>query len=361
MSCDVVAGLLAAGYLPPRDSGYPCIARKQADVSNADRATAQTVAWICELINESVPAPAVQAFARGAVRTWRGGPLYRAANPDDQRMRACSVWFAVKSAMHFVEHADQIRALLNESDQLQLLIRPDVLLSSAHPAGDCAVYAPLVCACLGALGIAWEIITVACDPREPDVYSHVYARAVLDSGQRIPLDASHGKYPGWEVPREHTLRKQVWDESGTPIDDVAPARPLGQYRTVPRVWPRTLGLGQILDATGTDIGATVGEDLSTNPALVIPPPAPTPTTGFNWDQALAGFLGQGINLAGKVVAPTTTIVRGPGGQLFYQTPAGSQTPLTAGTLLTSGGSNWLLIGGAVIAGVLVLSAMKGRR
>jgi hypothetical protein len=349
---------------------------------------------MAQLTAESIGTPRLHRFARKCAVTWRGGPNYRGRPVywDDQRQLACSVWYGVNSSMKFVEHSEQIRALLNESDQLQLLISPDLLLRSKRPAGDCAVYTPLVCAALGTLGIHYEFVTLACDPRDPDLYSHIYARAVLRDGSRIPLDASHGKYPGWEVPREHQIRKQVWDEAGNPIPDEQP-RPvahLGQYSRVRRVMPRRIvGMGQIEDSSTTtlnipgysiDPGAIPPVDTSGSStvlsypgmptgtpsgyAIATPVTAPTfPTSpGFNWDAWLGNFLNQGVQLAGKVVAPTTTLIRGPGGQLYYQAPAssaGAALP-AAGLLTATGGGNWLLIGGAVVIGIVLLSSLSKR-
>ena len=341
------------------------------------------------LTAESIGTPRLHNFARKSAITWRGGPAYRgrAVNWDDTRQLACSVWYGVHSSMRFVDHAEQIRALLNERDQLQLLISPDVLLRKARPAGDCAVYTPLMCAALGTLGIHYEFVTLACDPREPDLYTHVYARAILPDGSRIPLDGSHGKYPGWEVPREHQIRKQVWDEAGEPVADAAPRPyvPLGQYRHVRRVMPRRLvslrpkGLGQVelgdstttlsypgipTDGSVTTLGypGMPADGSGGGYAIATPINAPTiPTSqGFNWDAWLGNALNQGIKLAGQVVAPQTTLVRGPGGQLYYQAPASSGAALPAAGVLSSGGGSWLLIGGAVLVGVVLLSSMGKR-
>jgi hypothetical protein len=366
-SCDAIAGMLSAGLLPWRDSGYECLIREQSDLSNPDRATAQTIARMAQLTAESIGTPRLHNFARKSAHTWRGGPAYkgRAINWEDDKQLACSEWYGVHSSMKFVEHSAQIRTLLNETDQLQLLISPDLLLTKRRPAGDCAVYTPLICAALGTLGIHYEFVTLACDPREPDLYTHVYARAVLRDGSRLPLDASHGKYPGWEVPREHQIRKQVWDEAGNPIEDRQPypVPHLGQYSRVRRVMPRRIvGMGQVEpDSIGTDIGTITGTDIALNPPPLSLPPvmtAPAPPS-FNWDQALATFLGQGIKLAGQVVAPQTTLIRGPGGQLYYQAPAstGGAVP-AAGILSPYGGGNWLLIGGAVVIGIIALSALS---
>lgn len=386
MSCEAIAGLIRSGRLPWRPDGYECITREQSDVTNPDRATAQTIRRMAVLTSESIATPRLQKFARKSAVTWRGGPAYRgrAVDWDDQRQLAASVWYGVNSSMKFVEHSQQIRALLNETDQLQLLISPDVLVRKRRPAGDCAIYTQLVCAALGTLGVHYEFVTLACDPREPDLYTHVYARAVLADGSSIPLDASHGKYPGWEVPREHQIRKQVWDEAGEPVEDRAPRpfAPLGQYRQVRRVMPRRLvglrppGLGQVDTTTlnypgmPTDTGSVtvlnypgMPTDTGSVTTLNYPgvPGTAAPGPSFNWDAWLGNFLNQGVKLAGQVVAPQTTLIRGPGGQLYYQAPASSGAALPATSILATGtGGNWLLIGGAVVAAILLLSSMGKR-
>lgn len=393
LTCDQVAGLLAAGRLAHRPQGYPCLERYQADEVNSDQATAQTIRVMCRQIRESISMSIVQKTAERAVEQWRGGPLYtrRKFDATDERMIACSVWFAAKHTVKFREHAEQIKALLNEQDQLQLLIRPDVLLGMRTPSGDCAVFTPLICAMLGALEIKYEIITLACDPRQPEVFSHVFARAVTNDGHYIPLDASHGRYPGWEVPREHQIRRQVWSSDGEPIEDAAPpVAKLGQYWHRPpvhRVWPRRLGMGRgmgqvdvttlnypgmatipdnsygdfpVTDTNSIDPSiAPPGTSVTTLNYPGMPSPAASTSTPFNWNAFLAGAVTQGINLAGRVVAPQTTLIRGPGGQLYYQTPAGSAaaSPLTTTLLGGSSGGSWLLIGGAVLVGVIALSAL----
>jgi hypothetical protein len=380
MSCDQVSGLVSLGYLPWRDDGYPCITREQTDPRNPDEGTAKTTRRMAQLTAESIGTPRLHNFARRSAVTWRGGPLYkgRAINWEDQRQLACSVWFGVNSSMRFVEHSEQIRALLNESDQLQLIISPDVLLKAKRPEGDCAIYTTLVCAALATLGIHYEFVTLACDPREPHLFTHVYARAVLNDGSRIPIDASHGKYPGWEVPLHHQIRKQVWDEAGHPIEDRQPypVAHLGQYSRVRRVMPRRIvGMGQVDQVDVTQEGYPVTVDTSGSgpyagapynfpdiTGIAVPYPTGTATTGVNWNQQIANLLNQGVKLAGQVVAPQTTLIRGPGGQLYYQAPASSGGALPAGALLTptGGGGTLLLIGGAVVIGILLISQLGKR-
>jgi hypothetical protein len=72
-------------------------------------------------------------------------------------------------------------------------------------------------------GVPFEIRVVAARPDDPQRFSHVYGRAVLGDRWRLPLDASHGKYPGWQVPANRQFRVQVYDSEGNPIQDQARA------------------------------------------------------------------------------------------------------------------------------------------
>lgn len=70
--------------------------------------------------------------------------------------------------------------------------------------GDCDDFSMYEACCLKSLGIPCSFVTVAADSREPRLFSHVYVVAFPrdpQTGQRfrLPLDASHGEYPGWET------------------------------------------------------------------------------------------------------------------------------------------------------------------
>lgn len=364
------------------------VTRYQSDLGNPDNATAETVALMCGQVRGTLRDPMVRAAALDAVRRFRGGPLYAAARIDPQKSPAAqceSVWWWAKHVLRFVHHDGLIQLWFSERDQLQLLIAPDLLLRMGEPRGDCAIYTMLVCAMLQALGIQYEIVTAAVDPRVPDEFSHVYPRAVLPSGRRLVLDASHGQYPGWEVPRQHIIRKQVWSSEGSPIADEAPQwGGLHAYNprpTRPRL-PRMLtlvpgvpfsnerqrsGLGRYSRGLGDDTSTTtidpsiIAGDVNTpitNLVTSFPAP-PSPTPGVNWGGVLGNLLNQWTGIAGRVIAPTSTIQSGPGGT-FIQTPAG--TPLPTGALLTPtlAGSSLtplLLLGGGLLV-VMMLANKK---
>ena len=182
---------------------------------------------MCNLIHESAKDPLISQYALEAVRQWRGGAQFASTGQDalsDPLAIAESIWWWCKHSMTFVHHSKQILVWLGERDQLQLLIEPSVLVRMNAMEGDCAIYSMLICAMLEALGIDWELQTLATNPGQPDIYNHVFLRVVLPDGRRIPFDCSHGKYPGWRVPENNVLRSQVWDESGAAIPDVRSIR-----------------------------------------------------------------------------------------------------------------------------------------
>lgn len=350
--------------------------RYQSDLNNPDRATAQTIELMCRMIDQAAGDAVVGEAARDAVRRFRGGPLYALTGRDPFASAGAiaeSVWWWAKHTLRFVHHDGMIRVWFNERDQLQLLIGPDLLLRTNDWKGDCAIYTMLICAMLRALGVRFEIVTVAANPHEPDIFGHVYPRAVLPDGGRLALDASHGAYPGWQVPREHTLRSQIWDESGNPVPDQAPRfKGLHAYQVYPQ-YPkmparltllqggrrrRGRGLGQI------DLGYTAPDTSPFSGAPVTPTdvvgyaPGSVPSSGFNLGSTIGNLLTAWTQIGSKVIAPTTSITSGPGGTQIV-TPAGASVP--AGGLVTSGlaaGSGWFIV---ALGGLLLVLLLANRR
>lgn len=360
----------AGGFAPPDPQAVALLARPEAahfrsvpSSPNSDQATAQTIGIMCRHIEDASRDPLVRRAAVDAPLRFRGGP---APSLNSAVNLASSDWWWVKHALQFIHHEYLIRQWLHEADQLQLLIPPEVVLRMREPQGDCAVFTMLVCALLRCQGIPYEVVTVATNAGEPRVFSHVYARAVIGD-LRLPLDASHGDYPGWQVPSRDIFRIQVWDASGNPIKDTdARYSGLHGYRGLRGV---RRGLG---DAPGCN-------DYDWNPALCAQadvseggsyvPPAGTPSTivptgaspsgGFNIGSTLTSLLGQWTKIAGNVIAPTVSYTRGPNGQIIYNAPANAAGAVPA-SILGGSGSSWLIIAGVLVAGVVAVKAMSGK-
>jgi len=317
-------------------------------------ATARTVALMCDQVATSARDPLVGRAAVQAVRQFRGGPEFASTGRDpfaDSQAIASSVWWWVKTNLKFVHHSALLLAWFGE-DQLQLLISPDVLLRSPRKVGDCAIYSELAAALLVANGVDYEFVTVAVNPSQPEVFSHVYVYAVLPDGRRFPLDASHGDYPGWQVPAADVSRVQVWNSAGHPVADRG-SRFDGLHNYMRR------GMGDGPESVQLPYFAdTNAQPWAVDPASTYAPPAAAP--GVDWGSILGSQLSKWTQIAGNVIAPQTNLVRGPNGQLMYSAPASSPTSAFPTSLLASGvgGGSILLYGGLALGAVLLFSSLK---
>jgi transglutaminase-like putative cysteine protease len=129
------------------------------------------------------------------------------------------VFWWVKSRLRFV-HDEDLAAPWGSADIVEVLIRPrDMYSLDALRRGDCDDYVMMGAAMLARLGIAVHFVTVAAEPDDPGRFSHVYL-AAYPGGVRIPLDASHGPRPGWEVSR-------VWRRREWPVRESALGKVVG--------------------------------------------------------------------------------------------------------------------------------------
>jgi transglutaminase-like putative cysteine protease len=169
--------------------------------------TEQTVRKMCEHIRAALQDPIVQDVAARSTA--------RSVSPAD---KLAALWLWVKHHVKFVHDDVLTRQLFNEADHFELLISPPVLLRMKEPRGDCDDFTMLIDALCLAAGFDVGIVTLACDRRRPREYSHVYGCAWLP-GVMCPMDVSHGKYPGWEVPRRDVQRKTIWSIDGKMLAD----------------------------------------------------------------------------------------------------------------------------------------------
>jgi len=84
----------------------------------------------------------------------------------------------------------------------EVLIRPVDLLAMESPGGDCDDFSMLAAAMLLRAGETCSYVTIAADPRNTDLYSHVYVEV-----NGMALDASHGPWFGWAAPAVGKTRR----------------------------------------------------------------------------------------------------------------------------------------------------------
>lgn len=341
--------------------------RYQADLNSSDRATAQTVSVMAEQIHKAAGDPLVKQSARDAVKQWRGGPLFGMSGRDpfaDALALAESCWWYAKHNVKFVHHNELIAVWFNEHDQLQLLISPEILVRMNRMQGDCAIYTMLIAAMLEALGVSWEIVTAAVNPRQPEVFSHVWPRVILPDGRRVDLDASHGDYVGWHVPNNRIYKVQVWDSSARPAADRPQFNGLHGYRMAGMGDDTTDFTPAPSQDTVVDLTKLYPGGIDTGGGSAFPTvSAGGPSSGFNWGSFVGNLANQWTQIGSRVLAPSTTYQRNADGSVSLVTPGSS--PVLSGSVLsgggTMGGNTLLWVGGGLVALVVVASMFaKGR-
>lgn len=162
-----------------------------------DTQVAQTIALMQQYVQEDSASPALQA---DVMRAWKSddpiADTFAYLRRDGER------------GMRFVRD-EQTGAPFEQGPEgwrpvIETLMRPADQVAVPNPQGDCDDFAMYGAAHLKARGVPVSFATVAADQKAPAIYSHVYLVAYPEtgefSGQRVPLDLSHGAYPGWEVP-----------------------------------------------------------------------------------------------------------------------------------------------------------------
>ena len=219
---------------------------------DTDTSTRQTIAKMCEYIAAGVSDPVCQWWAAQARERWKP--------PGADASQLCwGVWWLVKHAIKFAKDEPRLFQI-GEPEALDLLIAPAVLVRDPAPKEDCDGFTMLVCCLLKILGIPSVIVTVAADPSDSERWSHVFPMAQL-GGANLPMDCSHGKFPGWMVPREHITRWQAWDLNGNPVQ-AFPAQStntlhgyLPRGSSMRRTHRRRRGVGQV-DTSGIDLSGS---------------------------------------------------------------------------------------------------------
>lgn len=117
------------------------------------------------------------------------------------------VWDRVKPFIQFKQDTDIAEALHTKDPRkwnvVETIIRPadQAMLIESRGQGveDCDGFTNYGACILTALGIPCTLATVAAEPDRPREFTHIYVVAYVN-GERIPMDMSHGPYPGWECP-----------------------------------------------------------------------------------------------------------------------------------------------------------------
>jgi transglutaminase-like putative cysteine protease len=124
--------------------------------------------------------------------------------PRWRKARAVFDW--IKPRIRFMTDESILRRYYGLGPDVELLQKPELLLLFRR--GDCDCFSMLTCSMLQCARVPCRLVTIAADSDTPGRYSHIYAAAVLESGELLPLDTSHGPQVGWEAP--WCYRRQEW-------------------------------------------------------------------------------------------------------------------------------------------------------
>jgi hypothetical protein len=168
----------------------------------ADGQVRETLRKIAGTILEDASDPLILEDAQNALQMGNGCPIQ-------------GVWNWIKPRIRFQQDEDSARKLQVSDpripDVIEVLIRPADqawLIRMNRGFEDCDGFVHYGACLLVALGVPVRMVTVSADTDAPSRFSHVYLASYLN-GQRVPLDLSHGEYPGWECP--NTGRVKEWD------------------------------------------------------------------------------------------------------------------------------------------------------
>jgi hypothetical protein len=319
-------------YIAPAST--PIVKEKTPAAADTNTATEQTVSKMCDYIAQSVADPVVKLWASRAFAFGQG-------RRDPMAMCWGTYWL-VKHAIKFARDEPRLFRL-GEGDALDMLIAPAVLVRMAMPQEDCDGFTMLICALLENLGVPWCIVTVAADRNDPDRWSHVFPMALFPDGSNIAMDASHGRFPGWMVPKADIFRWQAWDKNGAPID-VRPNRAPALHGYIPRGRPMRMRRGMGQDDT-TPISFFGGDPIAMPPVNPVPIDMPTPASPSPID-----YLPGGGAITPTPTTPSSTfnltsffsnlVNQAAGVAKVAELPAGSYittNPLTGAQTISTGG------------------------
>lgn len=163
-----------------------------------------TIAKLCRYLLADAQSPIIGEFAGRALELGQGDPIL-------------GCWHLIKSSLRFQQdEASAARLHVLDpriKDVVEVLIRPvdQALLIKLRGQGfeDCDGFELFGGCLLYRMGIPCSLVTVSAEPEEPNRFTHVYIAAYPQGreGPRVPLDFSHGAYPGWECPNAGRLKE----------------------------------------------------------------------------------------------------------------------------------------------------------
>jgi len=171
-------------------ASYAAHTIKSEPLLEGDEGTAQTIAWIRELVEQGKKDPVVNRFT---------GTLLRRAGvrPYDDAGEIRAIFEGVLRHVRFTKDPEGKEVLRPARTTLEWGF------------GDCDdINAILLPSMLGTVGYRTRIVTIASHPAAPEQFTHVYCE-VYFRGKWVALDAAR-RDTKIGVPPSHHFRKRVW-------------------------------------------------------------------------------------------------------------------------------------------------------
>lgn len=172
---------------------------------NADGQVRSTIGDMVRFIRQDACSPAIQEEAQTMLVLGNGDPnksVYNLLKPSIKFKRDEQI--ADELEVDDDRKRDTIEVLIRPLDQLWLKKYRGVGV------GDCDCFHMYAACLLTALGVPCSLVTISADQERPWEFSHVYLASYWN-GVRMPLDISHGEFPGWEAPNLGRIKEWPCD------------------------------------------------------------------------------------------------------------------------------------------------------
>lgn len=184
------------------DFGQPVSYHFETIPDDPDTQVKIAVHRVIQMAIEDCSKPIIRQKAAEALQAGNGDPVQ-------------GVWRSIKPHIKFRQDTDIARDLhvddIRKWDPVETFIPPasqaQLISTRGRGVEDCDGFSTYGACLMLALDIPVTVCTVAAERQRPWLYSHIYLVA-YPNGVRVPMDLSHGPYPGWECP--NLGRKREW-------------------------------------------------------------------------------------------------------------------------------------------------------
>jgi hypothetical protein len=238
------------------------LAAESLPLPEGDGATAKTIEQMVRLI---------EAGKKDQVVNRTAAAIVKSLPPFNRLAEANAVYRWVLGHIRFTSDTKGVELLRSPAETLAVGV------------GDCDDFVILICALLGTVGHSLRIVTVASDPRDSSVFTHVYPEDFI-RGRWVALDAARrgaalGKRPA------RIYRVRVWQMDGSYFDldpreylteasggDARAFTPAAAEQSTTKHWKTfsALEMSGLRGGVSSELGFLAQDDFATDVAALTP-------------------------------------------------------------------------------------------